>query len=296
MIISMTGFASYSISLLEQQEEQCVLDIEIKTFNSRFFEPSCKLPGNLSAYEMEVVQRLKKALVRGRVYCTVRVNGYSALLEKLVFSHTRVKEYLATTKILQDKFGMQGGLTVDQVMGLPNIFSTERTQLPQVAIERFLGGIDKALEQVVSARVEEGCYLEADLLKRFAYAQELIENIKSASKVLIEDQKRHITMQQGRAQEGDEEARAVLSERYGALDKMDVHEEIVRFCSHLESVKEHMAGNRVEKGRKLDFILQELMREINTIMAKCSSYQISAYAVDIKVELEKAREQVQNIV
>ena len=88
----------------------------------------------------------------------------------------------------------------------------------------------------------------------------------------------------------------MLAEKYGALDKMDVHEEIVRFRSHLDAVVSHMQSDTNEKGRKFDFILQELTREINTIMAKCSNYQISAYAVDVKVELEKAREQVQNIV
>ena len=296
MITSMTGFASRTITILERDEEQCALDIEIKTFNSRFFEPSCKLPGTLSAYEMEVVQRLKASLHRGRVYCTVRINSYSALLEKLVFSPTRVEEYLATVDILRDKYKLTGELKLNEVISLPNIFATERAHLPEEAIKRFLDGIGEVIDQVVAEREQEGRNLLADLTGRFDRARELIDNIDAAIQKILARLKEQLNEERQKAQDGDEEAKAMLAEKYGALDKMDVHEEIVRFRSHLEAANGHLRSDVREKGRKFDFILQELMREINTIMAKCSNYEISAYAVDVKVELEKAREQVQNIV
>lgn len=296
MITSMTGFAARTVTILQRDEEQCALDIEIKTFNSRFFEPSCKLPGTLSAYEMDVVQRLKAGLHRGRVYCTVRINSYSALLEKLVFSPTRVEEYLSTVEVLRSKYGLQGELRLNEMIALPNIFATERTQLPKEAIDLFLAGIDEALAQAVAARQQEGNSLLADLEQRFSRARELIDNISVATQQLLAAHKEHLASEKQKANDGDEEAKAMLADKYGSLDKMDVHEEIVRFRSHLEAVHSHLHSNAREKGRKFDFILQELMREINTIMAKCSSYEISSYAVDVKVELEKAREQVQNIV
>lgn len=296
MITSMTGFASHTVSILEKDGEQCALDIEIKTFNSRFFEPSCKLPGALSAYEMEVIQRLKAALRRGRVYCTVRINSYSSLLEKLVFSPSRVEEYLETAEILRSKHGLTGELSLNEVISFPNIFATERTQLPQEAVDRFLKGVEAALEQTVKTRSQEGKSLLADLDKRFSHARTLIDKIESATQKLIAEHKEQLASEKLKAQDGDEQAKAMLAEKYGSLDKMDVHEEIVRFGAHLDAVSDHMCSDKSEKGRKLDFILQELMREINTIMAKCSSYEISSYAVDVKVELEKAREQVQNIV
>jgi uncharacterized protein (TIGR00255 family) len=282
--------------LLEHEGEQCVLDIEIKTFNSRFFEPTCKLPGTLSAYEMDVVNRLKKTLLRGRVYCTIKISGYSTLLEKLNVSSRRVEEYLDTAAMLREKFDLKGELAVNQIITLPNVFTTERTQLPPDAINRFLGGIDEALKQVQASRQQEGASLQADLMQRFTRAGELMALIESETKKELAKKKEKVGELQERAQDGDEEARSLLGDIYAAIDKMDVHEEIVRFNAHLSAVHEHLASPNPEKGRKLDFILQELGREINTVMAKCSSYQISSSGVDVKVEMEKAREQVQNVV
>ena len=218
------------------------------------------------------------------------------MLEKLVFSPSRVEEYLETAETLRTKHGLKGELTLSEVISFPNIFATERTQLPQEAVDRFLKGIEVALEQTIAARSREGKSLFADLDKRFSHARTLIDKIDTATQKLIAEQKERLANEKLKAQDGDEQAKAMLAEKYGSLDKMDVHEEIVRFGAHLDAVNDHMGNETREKGRKLDFILQELMREINTIMAKCSSYEISSYAVDVKVELEKAREQVQNIV
>lgn len=296
MITSMTGFANYAVVLLEQGDEQCVLDIEIKTFNSRFFEPTCKLPGVLGAYEMDVINRLKKSLVRGRVYCSVRVSGYSSLLEKQQFSSQRVTEYLQTAAILQDKFGVKGELQLHHVLAFPNLFVTERTVLSDDTIARFLKGIDTALEQVQISRRREGESLEADLRARFAKSATLIVDIEEATRQALVVQKERLSALQKRAQEGDEEAKVLVTDMYSTIDRMDVHEEVVRFNAHLSAIAGHFSTESDEKGRKFDFILQELVREINTIMSKCSSYNISAHGVDVKVELEKAREQVQNIV
>ena len=226
----------------------------------------------------------------------MRINSYSALLEKLVFSPTRVEEYLETAQILRDKYNLSGDLALNEMIALPNIFATERANLPQEAIDAFLEGIDAVVEQVVAERTQEGANLQADLEGRFAQARQLIDSIDQAIQKILKRLKEELSVERQKAQDGDEEAKAMLAEKYGALDKMDVHEEIVRFRSHLDAVVSHMQSDTNEKGRKFDFILQELTREINTIMAKCSNYQISAYAVDVKVELEKAREQVQNIV
>lgn len=296
MITSMTGFASKAVTILEHDGEHCTLDIEIKTFNSRFCEPTCKLPGTLNSCEMDVVQRLKSRLHRGRIYCTVRINSFGALLEKMVFSPTRVQEYLSAVEALREKHGLRGDVDVQTMVALPNIFTTEKAQLPPEAIGKFLAGIDEAIDQVVSVRQQEGASLSKDFDTRFGNCTRLIASIEKATKALIEKHKEGLGELQQKVHDGDEDAKALLSEKYAALDKMDVHEEIVRFCSHLEAVEKHLASDAREKGRRLDFILQELMREINTIMSKCSNYGISADAVDVKVELEKAREQIQNIV
>ena len=296
MISSMTGFANVAVTMLENEHEQCTVDIEIKTFNSRFFEPTCKLPGALGSYEMDITSRLKAALVRGRVYVTVRITGHGALLEKMVFSPARVQEYVDAAGYIKKNFGIEGDLTVAQIMNMPQVFAAEKTALSDEAAQRFLNGVDAAIQQTLVAREREGKSLLVDLLQRLTVISGTIERIKEIVARLIIDQKAEVALQQQRAQEGDEQAKAVLSERLSALDKMDVHEEIIRFGSHMAALTRLLGDATVEKGRKLDFTLQEMMREINTITAKCTHYEMSSAAVDVKVEIEKIREQIQNIV
>lgn len=296
MITSMTGFANKTVTILEREGEHCALDIEIKTFNAKFCEPAVKLPGVLSACEMDVVQRLKARLHRGRIYCTIRVGSYGTLLEKMVFSPTRVHDYLDAVAQLREKHGLHGDVDMQTMVSLPNLFTTEKAQLPPEAIGVFLAGIDEAIDQVLKARAQEGKSMLVDIQARMANCKKLIARIAKETKKLMEAYKEGLGELQQKANEGDGEAKTLLIEKYAVLDKMDVHEEIVRFESHLAAVKQHLESDAREKGRRLDFIFQELMREINTIMAKCSSYTISADAVDVKVELEKAREQIQNIV
>jgi len=295
-ISSMTGFANFSVVILEANGEQCVVDIEIKTFNSKFFEPSCKLPSALSPYEMEIVSRLKVGLVRGRVYCTMRINGQGALLEKMSFSPSRVEEYLQAGVYIQKHFGVRGELSIAEIMALPQVFSTERTALSDQSLALLLTGLDRSIEQTLIARREEGKTLLVDLLKRLSLMASAMNDIEEIMLGLLATKKEEVARTQQLAQGGDEAARALLVEYVSQLDKMDVHEEVVRFRSHLLAIERLLNDENPEKGRKLDFTLQELMREVNTVTAKCANYAMSARAVDIKVEVEKIREQVQNIV
>lgn len=292
----MTGFANHAVMLLEQENEQCVLDIEIKTFNSRFFEATCKLPAALSAQEGEVLTKLKDKLFRGRVYCTVRILGVGSLFERVTVSPLRVREYVRASEQLKEQFKFSGDLTIQDIMALPNVFTSDRTLLSDEVIMRFFEGIDAAIAMTVESREREGAFLRRDIMQRFDAMHTLIGHIEEKFSRLMATQRGELAMVKQKSHDGDIEATALLNERYVSLDKLDVHEEIVRFRAHLDAVRQLFSGNGVEKGRKLDFILQELMREINTIMSKSANYELSAHAVDVKVELEKVREQAQNIV
>jgi len=295
MIKSMTGFANVAATLFEHAGEQCVVDIEIKTFNSKFFEPSCKLPGVLSGYEMEITSRLKAGLLRGRVYCTLRVASHGALLEKMAFSPVRVEEYLSAARYISEHFGVAGSLAISDLLTLPQVFVPERAVLSDDSVARLLEGVDAAIAQVQRAREQEGKALLIDLEQRLAIMSQIMDGITKLVARVLAEQKAEIAVQQQRAQEGDELAKAVLPERLGMLDKMDVHEEIIRFQSHMSAVAALLVDANQEKGRKLDFMLQELMREVNTITSKCMHFEMSSAAVNIKVEIEKIREQIQNI-
>ena len=136
----------------------------------------------------------------------------------------------------------------------------------------------------------------AELESIFKACQKNIKKITELSAKLILEQKKLVTKTALAAEAGDEQARIKLEELYASLNRMDVAEEISRFSSHLSSVADLLQIKQIDKGRRFDFILQELLRETNTIASKCANYSMSSCAVDIKVDLEKVREQVQNIV
>lgn len=297
MTVSMTGFAVVSVPLVEATtEEHCALEIEIKTLNGRFFEPQCKLPSILSAQELEITQRMKTAFQRGRVYCAIRVNGFSAGLEKLIFSPARLNHYLEVASLLRTEYGMSGSLSIAECMQLPGLFGSEKAPLDEGMLARFFAGFDEAIAAVSRSREQEGRNLALDLHERCERARHYIDLIAGLSREILVTLKEELSRESAKAQAGDEAARALLSERYAQLDKADIHEEVTRFNSHLKAFREALESATPEKGRRLDFILQELLRESNTITAKCTNFQITSAAVEIKVELEKAREQVQNIV
>jgi uncharacterized protein (TIGR00255 family) len=296
MAVSMTGFANHSLLLFEQAGEQCIIDIEIKTFNSRFFEATCKLPNALSALEGRVLSSLKDGLARGRVYCTVRVIGAGAPFERLSFSSLRVQEYLDAAAQLRSDFSLSGELSVRDVITLPSVFASDRVALSDDIVERFIDGVATAVAMTQESRQREGAHLRVDIMERIELLSGLITKVSAVFESVMNQARENLADLQQKGQSGDAEAAALVSERYVALDKRDVNEEIVRFSAHLSAIKEVLEGSGLERGRKLDFILQELLRETNTIMSKSTDYTLSAHAVDIKVELEKIREQVQNIV
>jgi uncharacterized protein (TIGR00255 family) len=182
-------------------------------------------------------------------------------------------------------------------MTLPDVFVQERTELSESDESTILEAIVRVLKKLDGVRTEEGKRLQKDLEKRFAVCHDRISKIEKHFDRLMIEKKNLIDRQLSSIQAGDEMAKVQAEDLYASVNKMDIHEEITRFNSHLTSVTQLFRDKKQpDKGKRLDFILQELLREINTLMAKCASFDISSLAIDVKVELEKAREQVQNIV
>lgn len=296
MFLSMTGFGSKTIVIPLEKDQKISLLIEIKSINSRFFEAACKLPNFLSHMEVKVIGMLKEKLIRGRIYLTIRLLEEEDILEKVVPSFRLVEEYLKAIEMIRKKFKISGELSASDVIRLPGVFISEKSQLDPELETTIFQNIKKVSDQLLKSRESEGKSLQADLDKSFSICSEKIEKVKSLFKRFMQEQKNAIQKVSASYQKGDEQIKLKLDELYSTLNKIDIHEEIVRFESHLKSIKKVIKDGDVEKGKRLDFVLQELMRESNTILAKCSNYNISAAAVDIKVELEKAREQVQNVV
>lgn len=272
------------------------LAIEVKAVNSRFFESVCKLPSLLSTLEVSINSILQRSLLRGRVYLTIRLGRENEAFESIALSERALQGYVAAAQAIKEKFGVQGELTLHDLMQLPNVFVAERSELSSEEETVVLDLIKQAAEKLNATRREEGNTLQQDIDMRLLLCSKKVEEIKLAFEQLMVEQKKLIVQYLEPAQSGDEQAKANLESAYSVLNKIDINEEVTRFKSHLSSVQTFLNLQQTEKGKRLDFILQELMREVNTMMAKCSNYQISSAAVDIKVELEKIREQIQNIV
>lgn len=297
MIRSMTGFASKIINLALEDGSKVSMVISLKSLNSRFFEATCKLHPQFSCIETDILKLLKGSLYRGHVYFTIYASNQNLFKGNVEPSFSVIGSYIDAIKRAQDKFDIKGTLSVEGLLSLPNVFSMEEKELDSNTRESIMQTTKELLEGIIEEQRKEGAILCADIETRIKTARITMDLIEKASATLVDAQKEKIRNALT-AIDADENKLAELQRNaaYVLLDKMDINEEIVRFKSHLDNFTHQLKSANVEKGKRLDFTLQELAREINTIAAKCSDATIGAAAIDIKVELEKAREQVQNIV
>ncbi len=298
MILSMTGFASKTATLPLDDAGKINMTISLKSLNSRYFEATCRLPYIFNHLETEFIKLFKKKLHRGHIYFTIHISNQQHLVQDTIEPALSViKEYINATKRIQDVFHLEGSLSLSDLLRLPNVFNVEEKVLDEAARQHVFEIINTLIDELIIARQQEGTALQKDLEQRIAIMQQEINKIEQASQQLIEKQKNKVlkVLKEVEGKEGE-----LLDARkqalYLVLDKIDIHEEIIRFKSHLDYLSKQLKSPDLEKGKRLDFTLQELAREINTIAAKCSDAAIGSLAINIKVELEKAREQAQNIV
>ncbi len=297
MIRSMTGFATKSLVFTLEDGSKAQVAISLKSLNSRFFEVTCKLPYPLSNLETDITKILKQYLYRGHIYFTINTNTPNAFKSVVEPALSIIHEYLTAINTIKKECGIQESPSLNTILQLPNVFNLAEKNLDSASTELILQTTKQLVDEVIKAQEVEGKILLDDIMQRIAIMQKEIDEIEKNSATLMEAQKTklHQALQE---MTPDEQKSNELHKNtlYSLLDKMDIHEEIVRFKSHLKSLSAHLNSSDVEKGKRLDFTLQELAREINTIAAKCSDATIGSLAINVKVELEKAREQTQNIV
>ena len=305
MLRSMTGFGSTIVTLprkssVSQEPGHTIqLSMSLKTLNSRFFEVTCKLPYSLAFLETDLGSLFKSEFRRGNVLFMAHVSDPSSLTGTIEPSISAVHGYLHAIDRIKEKYPLSGSITIADLITLPNIFETAETPLEQETIEQIMRAIRALIAQVQEARIQEGKALANDLRSRIALIKGYLEKIEPRTHEVIEQKKEQLfatlkTALVETRQETVSDAQTTLI--YTQLERMDIHEEIVRFKTHLQNLLAIIDAQDVESGKKIDFTLQELFREINTIASKCNDSVISALAINTKVELEKAREQAQNIV
>lgn len=269
--------------------------VEIKALNGKQLEMQLKLPALLKSFEFEIRNNLQEQLLRGTIDCliTIKQNGS---LKPVVINTDLIKSYYTQIETLGKELNIETKDVLSALLRLPEVVSPSTEMLSQDEFLEFNTVLNKAIADLNKHRHEEGATLENDLLKR-------IENIKlQEEKILQLEPRRKIRIQ--------EEIKQLLEEHVGAekidynrmeqeliyyIEKIDLHEEQIRLRQHCEYFKEILQGKEEGKGKKLSFVLQEIGREINTTGSKAYDADIQKCVVMMKDELEKAKEQVLNV-
>lgn len=307
MILSMTGFATSTVEIpLSSNKENITLAISIKSLNSRFFEMTCKIPSLLSNLEVPLQRLLQKQLHRGHVSLHIKIVSSESLQESIKPSLLTIKNYISAINTIQQEFNLQDQVTLTQILQIPHALQCQESQLHEDAEAAIIQAIHKIALQLIETQKAEGQQLAQDIKEQLASMKIKIAQIQNNSQLFIKEKKELLAeimttlLTYEKTEEPKTTEQSLLEVKKTNLmyeiEKIDINEETVRFNSHLQNISLQFESQDPVKGKKIDFIIQELNREINTIAAKCSNISISSLAIDIKSELEKAREQVQNII
>jgi uncharacterized protein (TIGR00255 family) len=292
----MTGYASRSFLLADDDGKTAELVITVKTVNNRYFETNYKLLPALQPYEFDITKQLKKNLVRGSIQFSIVTNDPDFFQGEIKPALQAAKEYAKSLQLIRDTVGISSEIKLDHFVRLPHLFVSTERGLTDAQTKILFGEIEKTIKEVTATRKSEGLQLQEDIVKRFSLIARELEKIRPLFVARIDEQKKKV---EGTLQEikGDESMLATSQKTalYTMLDKLDLQEEITRLSGHLQAADSIIHSDTLEKGKRLDFTLQEMVREANTILSKCNDLAISGYAITIKVELEKIREQIQNI-
>ena len=291
MIKSMTGFGR-----CEKVTEEYKLSVEMKAVNHRYLDMSIKMPKKFNYFEAGIRNLLKNDIQRGKVDVFINYEDYTENKMSLKYNASLAAEYMEYFKKMEEQFGIANDIKVSVLSRMPEVLTMEEVPDDEDSMWKILSEVvEEAAGSFVESRVREGEHLKNDLLGKLDYMLEQVAFIEERSpRVVAEyrmklEEKVHELLESASIDEG-----RIATEVTIFADKICVDEETVRLRSHIEHTrKELLAGGSV--GRKLEFIAQEMNREANTILSKANDLEISEHAIILKTEIEKVREQIQNI-
>ena len=291
MIKSMTGFGR-----CERTEGARKYTVEMKSVNHRYLDVNIKLPKRFGFFEAAIRNELKNYIQRGKVDIFITCEDFSETAGYVRYNKQLAGEYLRYLRQMAEDFGLEDDIRVSTLSRYPEVFVMEdkeedEEELWKELVQAFKG----AAEAFVQTRMKEGENLQKDLLTKLDGMLEHVDFITERSPQIIEDYRQRLCEKvRDLMQDAQIDENRLLTEVVIFSDKICVDEELVRLRSHIEAVKAALAeGGGV--GRKLDFIAQEMNREANTILSKTTDLEISNRAIALKTEIEKVREQIQNI-
>lgn len=288
---SMTGFGKADVCL-----NGIKFLIEIKSVNSRYIETSVKLPANYSSFESNIRLFIKSKVFRGKVDVTIReIDNAFSNAQDLVYNESLLDKYIETLRKISKDYSIDDDLSVNTVSNLLGVFCLSENNETVLKWEDVRIALEDALKDFLESRSIEGKHICGDILKNILLLKKLVFEIESqVPNMLLEYEKRLSEKLKSILESSDIDDTRVLMEIALFTDRTDVSEELARLSSHIASLEDLLSSNS-DVGRKCDFILQEINREINTIGSKTKSIKISEVVIESKTIVEKIREQVQNL-
>ena len=292
MIKSMTGFGRCEVA-----EGQRRFVVEMKGVNHRYLDVNIRMPKKLNFFETAIRSLLKQSVQRGKVDIFITYEDLSESQVSLKYNETLAGEYLKYFQQMQETFGLENDVRVSHLSRCPEVLTMEEQAVDEEELWNELKkALSGAISQFVETRSTEGENLKKDLLEKLDDMLMLTEQIEKRSPQIIAEYREKLETKVKELLEDTQiEESRIAAEVVMFADKICTDEEIVRLRSHIVHMKETLKSDENGIGRKLDFIAQEMNREANTILSKANDLEISDKAIALKTEIEKVREQIQNI-
>ena len=293
MVKSMTGFGRCETEIIGR-----AITVEIKSVNHRYFEFSCRITRGYSFLEDKLKAFVNARVARGKIDMFVSVGAADDVPCEVAVNHSLVSGYLAAMKEISDTYGVPNDASVVALSRFPDVFTVNKAPVDEEQLTAdVLTAADAALNSFVAMRETEGARMKADILSRAETILSIVSEIEERSPQTVREYENRLLERIRQTLENlsvEVDEQRILTEVAVFADKVAVAEETVRLRSHFEQLRAFLSLDQ-PVGRKIDFIIQEMNREANTIGSKVQDAVLAHKVVDIKSEIEKIREQVQNI-
>ena len=295
MLISMTGYGKST-----QENKDISITVELRSINSRFLEINHKIPRLFNLYEDDITNIVRKECIRGKILLNINYSIVNEKYNELSYDDVKLAQYLKIVKAISNKSDLiNDSVSINNILELPDIFKKNLDEL-RISFKRvLLRAVKNAVEDLLDMRQYEGDNLYLDIDKRLRNISRMLKNVatfnKGKQKKTLREYKKKIMSGMNLDSNIVLDDQRLLQELVIFLDKKDVNEEVTRLESHIDLFRDCAENRNKEKGKKMSFLLQEFLREVNTIGSKSANTKVSHITVDLKTEIEKIREQVQNI-
>jgi uncharacterized protein (TIGR00255 family) len=292
MLKSMTGFGRSEITGIDRK-----ITVEIKAVNHRYCDITIKMPKKLNFFEAGIRNVLKQYIGRGKVDIYITYEDYTENNVCVKYNSELAKEYYANLEKISKEFGLDNDVRVSVLSRFPDVFTLEEQTIDESELwELVEQAVREAAGKFVETRITEGENLKKDIIAKLDGMLKLVELVETRSPEIVAEYRNKLMAKVQELLSDTKVDESILATEVTVFaDKICVDEETVRLKSHILNMKDALLHDSDNVGRKLDFIAQEMNREANTILSKANDLEVTNKAIDLKTEIEKVREQIQNI-